>query len=145
MEKMMAVRHFRIKVEGKTFEVDVEELGVTAGVAAAGTTPPVRAVPGAVPASVPPAGTTATSAQAPKPAASTPAAGQGWVLCPMAGKVQKIPVKVGQTVSADTVVAVLEAMKMETSVCAGTAGTVQEIAASEGAVLDSGAALVKVG
>ena len=62
----------------------------------------------------------------------------------MAGKVQKIPVKVGQAVRADSVVAVLEAMKMETSVCAGVAGTVQEIAATEGTVVDSGALLVRV-
>lgn len=141
----MTVRHFRIKVEGKTFEVDVEELGVPGAVATASTVTAPRLASAGVPAGMPLASPKASSSPAPKAAAPASAGGPGWVLCPMAGKVQKIPVKVGQAVTAETVVAVLEAMKMETSVCAGTAGTIQEIVASEGAVLDSGAPLVKVG
>jgi len=134
----MTMRKFRVKVNGKVFEVDVEEVG---GSASAMTSAAPR--PGTVP---PPtqgsrqAAATPAAAPAPAPAADGP----GWVQCPMAGKVQKIPVKVGDAVKPDTVVVVLEAMKMETSVCAGVAGTVRDIAASEGNVVDSGARLVRI-
>lgn len=137
----MTMRKFRVKVNGKVFEVDVEEVG--GSVASPAATSPNAARPGAVP---PPS-------QGSRHAAPTPAAapvqaptadGPGWVQCPMAGKVQKIPVKVGDSVKPDTVVVILEAMKMETSVCAGVAGTVRDIAASEGNVVDSGARLVRI-
>ncbi len=137
----MTMRKFRVKVNGKVFDVDVEEVGGSAGSSAAAA--PAVSRPGAVP---PPSQGTRQAAPAPAAApAQAPAAdGPGWVLCPMAGKIQKIPVKVGEAVKPDTVVAVLEAMKMETSVCAGASGTVLDIAASEGNVVDSGARLVRI-
>lgn len=139
----MISRQFRIKVNGRTFEVDVEEIGGQASSPTPASS--VTRKPGAVPPPVqgPRGAPAAIPVQAPAPAARS-VDGPGWVQCPMAGKIQKIPVKIGDTVSPNTVVAVLEAMKMETSVCAGMAGTVKDIAATEGTVVDSGAPLVRI-
>ena len=139
----MIIRHFKIKVNGKAYDVEVEDIDGTSAAASPAPTAPGRAAPATMPgafSSKPAASAAAKPAAAPAPSQGGP----GWVACPMAGKVQKIPVTVGQSVTAETVVAVLEAMKMETSVCAGQKGTVSEIAAAEGAVVDSGALLVKI-
>lgn len=136
----MMSRHFKVKVNGRSFDVEVEEIGSGAG------TPVFQSAPGPARQAPMPVGQTQPTAApvAPPAAQSAGDDGPGWVQCPMAGKVQKIPVKVGDSVSPETVVVVLEAMKMETSVCAGTSGTVQEIATSEGTVVDSGARLVRI-
>jgi len=135
-------RQFRVKVNGRTFDVDVEEIGgqMTAAPLASRPvkTPPSTAVASA-PQSAPVAAHAAASAAAPSGEID------GWVVCPMAGKVISIPVAMGQSVKPDTVIAVLEAMKMETAICAGAAGTVKNIATSEGTVVESGARLVRIG
>ncbi|HPB49856.1 MAG TPA: acetyl-CoA carboxylase biotin carboxyl carrier protein subunit [Myxococcota bacterium] len=136
----MMSRQFKVKVNGRSFDVEVEEIGTGAG------TPVFQSTPGPARQAPMPVGQ-AQPVAAPVAAPAARAAGDdgpGWVQCPMAGKVQKIPVKVGDSVSPETVVTVLEAMKMETSVCAGTSGTIQEIATSEGTVVDSGARLVRI-
>lgn len=52
--------------------------------------------------------------------------------CPMAGKVWKILVKVGDTIVEDDEVMILEAMKMENPVYAPEGGVVKEIKVKEG-------------
>jgi methylmalonyl-CoA carboxyltransferase 1.3S subunit len=49
---------------------------------------------------------------------------------PIAGVVFKINVTIGQKIAADELVAVLEAMKMETNITAHDAGTVKKIGSS---------------
>ena len=55
-----------------------------------------------------------------------------------------IPVKVGDAVSASDTVIVLEAMKMENTIKAGTDGTVKEILVSAGDAVADGAPLVVI-
>ena len=57
---------------------------------------------------------------------------------PMPGKILSISVKVGDSVKEDQEIAVLEAMKMENSICATASGKITEIAVSAGAMVDSG-------
>ncbi len=138
----MAIRHFKIQVNGQTFEVAVEEILdgtlLAAGPRATTRVQVASTTVGAPGAQIAPATIGATPQ-------ATQAGGSGWVVCPMGGKILKIPVKVGQTVKPDSVVAIIEAMKMETSVCAGQPGTIMEIAATEGSVVDSAAPLVRIG
>ena len=135
----MSGRRFRVNVNGKTFEVVVEELDGQGTVSAGAQTARPKA-----PASTMAQSSAAASAAVPeKAAAPAPTDGPGWISCPMAGKIQKIPVKIGDSVKPDTVVAVLEAMKMETSINAGISGTVTEIAVTEGTVVEGGAKLVR--
>lgn len=54
------------------------------------------------------------------------------VTVPMVGKIVSISVKVGDQVSEDDQVAVLEAMKMEMPVVAPVSGTVKEVCVAPG-------------
>ena len=70
------------------------------------------------------------------------AAGPVTVRAPMPGRVVRLLVKVGETVTAGKGVAVVEAMKMENEIRAPRDGKVQEIACSEGGTVDAGQPLV---
>ena len=124
------MRKFNITVNGKTYEVDVEEVG--------GVQAPV--------APVAPAAALAPAPKAAAPAApkSAPVAGAKQVTAPMPGTIVSVKVNVGDTVKADTLVAVLEAMKMENEIFAGVDGTVAGISVSAGDSVNSGDVIVSV-
>ena len=131
------MRKFNITVNGKTYEVNVEEVGgaSTAAYTAPAAAAPVQAAPAAAP---------APNAPAPKPAAASTGAGTP-VKAPMPGTIVSIKVNVGDTVNKDTLVAVLEAMKMENEIFAGVEGTVTGIATNAGASINSGDTIITVG
>ena len=62
----------------------------------------------------------------------------------MPGRVVKVLVAAGDVVADRQPVAVLEAMKMQNDVRAARAGRVAEVRAIEGALVESGAALVVI-
>jgi biotin carboxyl carrier protein len=68
----------------------------------------------------------------------------GSVVAPMPGKLISIKVKVGDKVQPSTLVAVLEAMKMENEIQAGTTGTVKEIRAKPGESVEANKVLVVI-
>lgn len=119
------MRKFVINVNGKSYDVEVEEIRNGAPVAA-----PVVAAPVAAP---------AAAAPAPKASGST---GSVKVEAPMPGNVLKVNVKVGDTVAEGQAVVVLEAMKMENDIAAPAAGTVASINVSVGDTVDTGAVLI---
>ena len=134
------MRKFNITVNGKTYEVDVEEIGgvASAPVAAA----PVAAAPVATPA---PAPAPAAAPAAPAPAQTAAPAGEGTkVSAPMPGTIVSVKVNVGDKVTADSLVVVMEAMKMENEIFAGVDGTVTSIVASAGASVNTGDVLVTI-
>lgn len=57
------------------------------------------------------------------------------ILSPMAGKIWKVIVNVGDTIVEDDEVIILEAMKMENAIYAPEGGTVKEIKVKEGQVV----------
>ena len=59
---------------------------------------------------------------------------QNVITAPMPGKVVSIKVKVGDEVNPNTLVLVLEAMKMENEILAGTSGKIKEIRVKSGEV-----------
>ena len=126
------MRKFNITVNGKTYEVDVEEVG------GADTPAPVAPAPVAAPAAAP--------APAAKPAApkAAPVAGATQVKAPMPGTVLSVKVSAGDSVTKDTVVAVLEAMKMENEIFAGVDGTVAGVSVSNGDSVNTGDVLVSI-
>lgn len=71
-------------------------------------------------------------------------AGSGSVTAPMPGKVVRVLVAVGDTVEVGQPLVVLEAMKMETTLTAEIAGTVQAVHAEAGGMVDGGAVLVEI-
>lgn len=71
-------------------------------------------------------------------------AGDGRVRAPMAGRVLAVPVAVGDTVDEDTVVIIIEAMKLETRLRAEKAGVVAAIQAEVADTVSAGQILVLV-
>ena len=60
------------------------------------------------------------------------------------GMVSKVNVKPGDTVEENQVLAVIEAMKMETSVVARMAGTVDQVLIKEGGSVKAGELLITI-
>ncbi len=118
------MRKFMINVNGKSYEVLVEEITGGAPVAA-----PVAAAPAAAPAPVA------------APAASG-SAGAVSVTAPMPGTVLSVKVKVGDSVKAGQAVAVLEAMKMENEIAAAQDGVIASVNVSQGDSVNTGDVLV---
>jgi len=123
------MRKFLVNVNGTSYEVEVEEI-------AAGAAP--AAAPAPAPAAAP------APAPAPAPAAAAPAGG-ATVTSPMPGNILDVKVKVGDAVNENTVVVLLEAMKMENEIFAGVSGKVTAINVAKGASVNSGDVLVVIG
>lgn len=64
------------------------------------------------------------------------------VVAPMPGKVTHVAVRPGQRVLAGETLVTLEAMKMETRLCAEAPGVVREVRVGEGAMVEAGEVLV---
>ena len=122
------MKRFNITVNGKAYDVAVEE--VSGGGAAAA---PVAAAPAAAPAP-------AAAAPAPAPVA----AGGTSVNSPMPGTILDVKVNVGDTVSEGQVLMVLEAMKMENDIVAPKAGNVASINVKKGDTVNSNDLLASI-
>ncbi len=127
------MKNYRITVNGNTYDVQVEELGASQAPVAPAA--PQASAPAATPAT-----------PAPAPQASAPAAtGEGEkVTAPMPGNILDIKVNVGDSVAANQVVVVLEAMKMENDIVTPVAGTVTAINVTKGQAVNSGDVLITV-
>ena len=110
------MRIYKIKVNGKTYEVKV--MGIT-------ETEPVEVKSEKV------AVEKAPAASAPAPVASTPSEGKA-VPAPMQGTILDLKVKVGDAVKAGDTLLILEAMKLENEIKSPTDGKVLSIAVSKG-------------
>jgi biotin carboxyl carrier protein len=73
------------------------------------------------------------------------AGGAGSLLTPMPGKVVKIMKQEGDQVSKGETVLILEAMKMENEIKAGTDGIIKTINVKEGQALEAGFLMVEIG
>ena len=126
------MKKFSITLNGKQYEVDVEEIGGGAVSApkAAAAAPAPKAAP---------------APQAAKAAAAPVAAGAQTVAAPMPGKVLSINVKAGDAVKRGDVVLILEAMKMQNEIMAPADGTVSDVRVSVGQTVSTGDAMVILG
>ena len=106
---------YRVKVNGKVYEVELEAVSEKEG-------------------SVTASGTPAPAAQ---PASAPAASGSKTIDAPIAGKVLSIKVNVGDTVKKGQTVAVIEAMKLENEVPATAEGKVAAIKVSAGTVVNN--------
>lgn len=128
-----------INVNGKSYEVEVEE--IKDGVAAAPVAQPKPAAAAAAPA--PKAAPKAAPAPAPAPKAAPAAvpSGASTVNAPMPGTILSINVKAGDAVKKGQVLCILEAMKMENEIMSGSDGTVASVAVSQGDSVSTGQVL----
>jgi methylmalonyl-CoA carboxyltransferase small subunit len=123
----------KITVDGKVYEVDVDfsepEPQQTAYIPPSAQT--------RVPAAPAPA--------APAPPGGAPVADEGKVCrSPIAGVVVRVSAQVGQSIQANDVLLVLEAMKMETVITSPVAGKVAHVNASAGEPVQAGQVLVEL-
>ena len=130
---------YKITLNGKTYEVEVEE-GQAMLVDEYEAYKP--AAPAAAPAPAPAAAPAAAPAPAGAPAAPTAVAAGEVVAAPMPGNILKVNCSQGQAVKAGDILVVLEAMKMENEILAPRDGTVAQVVTTKGAVVDTGAPLV---
>ncbi len=129
------MKNYRVTVNGKSYDVVVEELSASQGPVPAPSpvAPPVAAVP---PVAVAPVA----------PVPSSPAV-QGDLFelkSPMPGTILDIKVTVGSDVSQNQVVLILEAMKMENEVVAPVAGKIAAVHIAKGASVNSGDLLISI-
>lgn len=131
------VKQLKITVEGKVYDVTVEDVsedagstfypapGMTATSAAAAARPAPSAAPAA------------------KPAAA-PSAGAGDKTAPMGGVIIEISVKEGDKVKTGDQVAIIEAMKMKQVLASDHDGTVSKIHVKVGEAVDAGQPLMTI-
>lgn len=124
------MRNFIVTVDGKQYEVGVEEVGATASYQAPAQTAPVQAAP---------------VQAAPAKAAAKPAAPQGGtkMKSPMPGMIKKLTVANGSQVKKGDVIVILEAMKMDNDLNAPCDGTVT-FTVTEGSNVETGATLAVI-
>lgn len=119
------MRNFIVTVDGKQYEVGVEEVGATAQ-----ATPVVTEVKAAAPAATPAKKAAVTNGTK--------------VKAPMPGLVKALSKEEGATVKEGEVILVLEAMKMDNDITAPCSGTIS-YKTTKGSNVDTGALMAVIG
>ncbi|MBR4206259.1 MAG: acetyl-CoA carboxylase biotin carboxyl carrier protein subunit [Clostridia bacterium] len=124
------MKKYNVTVNGVTYEVLVEEADAAA--------PAAPAAPAAAP---------KAAAKPAAPAKPAPSGAQGAikVTAPMPGTILKMGLKVGDTVKANDLVCILEAMKMENEIFAKEGGVVKSIDAPQGSSVNTGDVIITLG
>lgn len=137
------MRKFQIKVDGKVYEVEVEEVG--GNESSKGTISIPQAIASKVkeePVSqkvVPP-----SSKSIPSKAPTAAVVGEE-VTAPMPGKVLQLKVSEGDSVKDGDTLLILEAMKMENEIIANTSGNIKKINVAANDMVDTGDVLMVIG
>ena len=110
-----------VTLNGKDYEVEVDELREAIVTSVAPTAASAPAAP------------VATQPSAPATPAPASVSGSGTaVKAPMPGTILKVNVTAGQSVKAGDIMFILEAMKMENEIVAPSDGTVSQVVAAKG-------------
>ena len=117
------MKKFNIKVNGISYEVEIEEVKDGAPQAAA----PKIAAPKVTPKVAAPKVEAPKAAPVKSKEAVAAGAGEHSIDAPMPGKIVKVVVEEGQSVKAGEVLLVLEAMKMQNEITADADGTVKAV------------------
>ena len=119
------MKQLKITVNGKAYDVQVEEVGAATALATSAPAP-------------------AAEKAAPAAPAAAPAAGSENINSPMPGTILDVKVANGAAVKAGEVLLVLEAMKMENEIKAPHDATVAAVLVKKGDTVDSGTPLVSL-
>lgn len=126
------MKRFLIKINGKTYDAEVEVVGTSA------SAPVAAPAPAAAPHAAAPAPTAA-------PAAAPAAGGPANVTSPLPGTVLRLCKNTGDAVAAGEVVMIVESMKMENEVVAPEGGRIASIAVAAGSAINTGDLLFTLG
>ncbi|HZJ57896.1 MAG TPA: biotin/lipoyl-containing protein [Clostridia bacterium] len=132
------MRKFVINVNGKSYEVEVEEVGQ-------GTTKPmpVSAAPVSNPIATPAPAPKRTETPKPASGGAVPQ-GANTIKAPMPGTILDIKVQTGDRVSKGQVLAILEAMKMENEIMSPGDGEIVSVQVAKGASVNAGDVLIAI-
>lgn len=131
------MRNFVITVNGKTYEVGVEEVGATASA-------PVIATPSPVPVASAPVAASKVAAPAPVATPKATSTKGEKVISPFPGLIKNLLVAEGATVTKDQPILVLEAMKMDNDITAPCDGVIS-FCVAKGANVETDAVLAVIG
>ena len=130
------MKKFKVRVNGKEYEVEVEEMSAgtadqPSGPMTGSTTLPAQPLQNAAKAT-------------PQPAApAAPAAGGAEIVsAPMPGTILEVKVQAGDRIAKGQILMILEAMKMENEILAPHDCTIAEVRAVKGASVNAGDPLV---
>lgn len=115
------MRHYRVNVNGTSYEISVEEI----------TAEEAKKSAAAVPSAPAPA-------PAPAPASAPASEGATTVSSPMPGTILSVSVSAGSTVKKGDILMILEAMKMENEIMAPCDGRVASVGVQQGASVKTG-------
>jgi len=137
------VKRYRVKVNGKEYMVEVEELKEVSKTskAAPAVSQPTKVEEPVVNQSTP---TQPIPSPAPKVEQKPSTTGGKVVKSPMAGVVVKVLVNEGQKINVGDIVLVFEAMKMENELRSEFSGVVSKILVKEGDAIETGQDLIVV-
>ena len=137
------MRKFQIKVDGKVYEVEVEEVGGDESSKGTISIPqPIASKVKEEPVSKKVDKPTSNSAPIKAPAAAV--AGEE-VAAPMPGKVLQLKVSEGDSVKDGDTLLILEAMKMENEIVANASGNIKKINVAANDMVDTGDVLMVIG
>ena len=125
------VRKFRVKVNGKEYVVEVEEIKETERIEVPKVEAPKVEAPQPAPSPVP---QRVERVESP--------GGEKVVKAPMGGTVMKVLVKVGDEVKAGDTLIVFETMKMENELKSPYSGKVKAVNVKEGDMMETGQVIV---
>lgn len=134
------MKKFKVTVNGKSYEVDVEELGTAAPAAPATPAPAPVAATSPAPTPAPASAALAATQAAPKGPIPDSAV---VVKAPMPGKISAIKQESG-SVTRGSVILVLEAMKMQNDIPAPQDGTLTEVRVAVGDNVKTGDVLAVI-
>lgn len=122
------VKNYRVYFGDQVFNIGLEETGTAGAVPA--TAP--RTAPKTPPPSAPRPAAPAPVVKKAEPTAEPPKAGETTITAPMPGIIIRYEVKVGDTVKANDVVLILEAMKMANAITAPVGGKIKALNFADG-------------
>ncbi len=134
LEEGCFLKKYRVKVDGKEYEVEIEELGKEL----AGEETSISTAKQQKKQNVAPSPRQTTKNVSPK------ITGAGEVKAPMAGKILRIQAKEGQEVKEGQLLLLLEAMKMENEIYAPKDGTIKEVLVKEEMNVTPGDVMIKM-
>jgi|SRR5665648_159312 len=137
------MRKFQIKVDGKAYEVEVEEVGgneSSAGTISASQPVAAKAKEETVKSEL----TKVSSSPAPSKTPSVAVVGEE-VVAPMPGKILQLKVSEGDSVKDGDTLLILEAMKMENEIIANSSGNIKKINVAANNMVDTGDVLMVIG
>lgn len=136
------MRKFKITIDGKVYEVEVEEVGGNESVGTISAPQPIATKVKEEPVSqkvVKP-----TSNPTPTKAPTATVAGEE-VVAPMPGKVLQLKVSEGDSAKDGDTLLILEAMKMENEIIANASGNIKKINVAANDMVDTGDVLMVIG